>query len=154
MFSVSQPASTDVAVELTGIDAQRWRLTLDDLPEAPRRAIHGLLLRTLLPRCLTPDELDELLAGHVTLRGLIRVALIRAIEKLAVDESAVAEQLVHDLLDLFIPLGANVPFDAQNAFWRFWPALPPARRERLTPIGERLGFSMPELRELSYAPHS
>lgn len=154
MVSVSRPASTDVAVELTGVDAQRWRLTLDDLPERPRHAIHGLLLRTLLPRCLTPDELDELLTGGATLRGLIRVALIRAIEKLAVDESAPAEQLVHDLLDLFTPLEANVPFDAQNAFWRIWRSIPPARRGRLTPIGDRLGFSMHELRELSHVPHS
>lgn len=145
MVSVTRPASTDVTVELTGIDAQSWRLTLDDLPERPRHAIHGLLLRTLLPRCLTPDELDELLTGGSTLRGLIRVALIRAIETLASDESAAAEQLVHDLLDLFAPLEASVPFDAQNAFWRIWQSLTPARRDRLTLIGARLGFSMQRL---------
>ncbi|HSA56933.1 MAG TPA: DUF3536 domain-containing protein [Gemmatimonadaceae bacterium] len=146
---VSRPASTDVAVELTGVDGHSWRLTLEDLPERPRHAIHGLLLRTLLPRCLTPDELDELLTGGATLRGLIRVALIRAIEKLATDESAPAEQLVHDLLDLFIPLEANVPFDAQNAFWRIWQSLPGARRERLAAIGERLGFFMQDLSHTS-----
>ena len=138
-----------MSVQLTGGDGQVWRLALEQFPERPRQVIHGMLLRTLLPRCLTEDELDTLLTGGATLRGLIRVALIRAIERLATDTSAAAEQLVHDLLDLFSPLEARVPFDAQNAFWRIWPAVAADRRERLAVIGERLGFSTGSLTRIS-----
>jgi hypothetical protein len=146
---VTRPGSTDVSVELTGGDGQVWRLALEQLPERPRQVIHGMLLRTLLPRCLTEDELDTLLTGGATLRGLIRVALIRAVERLATDTSAAAEQLVHDLLDLFSPLEASVPFDAQNAFWRIWPSVAADRRERLAAIGGRLGFSTDSLTRIS-----
>jgi hypothetical protein len=146
---VTRPGSTDVSVELTGGDSQAWRLALEHFPERPRQVIHGMLLRTLLPRCLTEDELDTLLTGGATLRGLIRVALIRSIERLATDTSAAAEQLVHDLLDLFSPLEASVPFDAQNAFWRIWPSVVADRRERLAVIGERLGFSTDRLTRIS-----
>ncbi|HEX7120884.1 MAG TPA: hypothetical protein VF178_00850, partial [Gemmatimonadaceae bacterium] len=109
-----------------------------------RDAIRGLLLRALLPQALTADELDGLLAGRATLPGLVRVALIRSIERLADDASPEAEQLVRDLLDRFAQFDAKVPFDAQTAFWRVWHELSTERRERLIDIGEQLGFAMEE----------
>lgn len=136
--------ATAVDVELVARDGTRRVLGLADFPERSRDAIRGLLLRTLLPRALTADELDGLLAGTVTLSGLLRVALIRSIERLADDASPEAEQLVRDLLDRFAQFDAKVPFDAQTAFWRVWHVLSTERRERLIDIGDQLGFAMEE----------
>lgn len=136
--------ATAVDVELIEADETRRVVTLADFPERSREAIRGLLLRALLPQALTTDELDALLAGTATLPGLLRVALIRSIERLADDASPEAEQLARDLLDRFAQFDAKVPFDAQTAFWRVWHKLSTERRERLIGIGEQLGFAMEE----------
>lgn len=142
---LAQRSATSVEVELTDASGARHLLHLEDFPERSRDAIRGLLLRALLRRALTPDELDALLTGAATLQGLIRVGLIRAIEHLAADPSPDAEQLARDLLARFTELRAKVPFDAQTAFWRVWPSISAERRERLIDIGDQLGFSMEEI---------
>ena len=81
-WRVISQSVTDLAVELVDSAGAVHLLRLADLPERPRHAIRAVLRRNLLPRCLSKDELDQLTSGTATMAGLIRVALIRAIDRL------------------------------------------------------------------------
>jgi hypothetical protein len=140
-WHVASRSATDLQVELIGSDGRVHVLTLADLPEKPRLAIRAVMRKALLPLCLNRDELDQLMLGSASMGGLLRVALIRAVEKLEVDEDPSATALASDLIDLFEQFQARVPFDAQSAFWRVWQAATPARREALQQIHHRLGFA-------------
>jgi hypothetical protein len=140
-WHVASRSATDLQVELIGSDGRAQVLTLADLPEKPRLAIRAVMRKALLPLCLNRDELDQLMLGSASMGGLLRVALIRAVEKLEVDEDPSATALASDLIDLFEQFEARVPFDAQSAFWRVWQAATPARREALQHLHHRLGFA-------------
>ena len=73
--------------------------------------------------------------------GLLRVALIRAIERLELEEDPATLRLATDLVDLFEQFEARVPFDAQSAFWRVWSNATPARQADLQVLHHRLGFA-------------
>jgi len=140
-WKVSRRTATDLRVELVGTNGSLQTLALADLPERPRLAIRAVLRRALLPQCLNRDELDQLTSGAASMGGLLRVALIRAVEKLEVDEDPVAIGLASDLIDLFEQFEARTPFDAQSAFWRIWRAAPEDRRDQLRLLHHRLGFA-------------
>jgi Domain of unknown function (DUF3536)/Glycosyl hydrolase family 57 len=118
------------------------QIGLTDLPERARHAIRGSIRRALLPRLLTPDELDMLATGEVQLRGLVAVALTRAIDRLRDGASAAALEVTHAAVDLFEQLETNIPFDAQTAWWRVWQGASTGDRALLEPLGRRLGFSV------------
>jgi hypothetical protein len=103
-----------------------------------------VLRKSMLPRCLSKDELDQLLSGAANMGGLLRVALIRAIERLDIDEDPTALSLAMDLVDVFDQFEARIPFDAQSAFWRIWIDAPPARQADLRLLHHRLGFAADE----------
>ena len=132
---------TDVTVELVDQAGIAHVLRLADFPERSRLAIRAVMRRSLLPRSLSKDELDQLTSGSATLAGLLRVALIRAIEQLEIDERPETLGLVLDLVDVFEQFEARIPFDAQSAFWRVWIAAPAARQAELRLLHERLGFA-------------
>ncbi|HEX6790835.1 MAG TPA: DUF3536 domain-containing protein [Candidatus Krumholzibacteria bacterium] len=134
-------SATDLAVELVDVDGTTAVLRLADLPERPRLAIRAVLRKTMLPRCLSRDELDQLLSGAATMGGLLRVALIRAIDRLDVDQDPAALGLAMDLVDVFDQFEARIPFDAQSAFWRIWIGASPARQMELQELHHRLGFA-------------
>lgn len=134
-------SATDLQVELIGADGRMHTLKMADFPERPRLAIRAVLRKTLLPRSLNKDELDQLMSGAASMGGLLRVALIRAVEKLEIDEDPAQLALARDLVELFAQFEARVPFDAQSAFWRVWQLATPARREQLRDLHHRLGFS-------------
>ncbi len=121
-------------------DARIWRIPLADFPERPRRAIRHQLRRQLLPRCLTPDEMERLASGEESLRGVIVVALLRAVAQLSGDHSPEALDVADALFDLFEQLETNIPFDVQTVFWTIWQEATAARREALAPFRDRLGF--------------
>lgn len=73
--------------------------------------------------------------------GLLRVALIRAIDRLDVDQDPAALGLAMDLVDVFDQFEARIPFDAQSAFWRIWIGATPARQAELQLLQHRLGFA-------------
>lgn len=137
-------SATDLSVELVDADGQSSVLRLADLPERPRLAIRAVLRKSMLPRCLSKDELDQLLSGAATMGGLLRVALIRAIERLDIDEDPATLGLAMDLVDVFDQFEARIPFDAQSAFWRIWIGAPAARQAELRVLHDRLGFAADE----------
>jgi uncharacterized protein DUF3536/glycosyl hydrolase family 57 len=141
--TVRAKTSTDVITEVEREDGSRDTLHLADLPERQRHAIRSRLRRTILPRCLTQDELDLLVAGDVTLAGLVRVALLRTVEQLEHDHNVEVVQLVNDLLDLIDQFEARIPFDTQTTFWRIWNAALPNRRAQLLALHARMGFTDP-----------
>jgi hypothetical protein len=138
---VVQSSSTDIITDVVDEQGVRHTLHLTDLPERPRYAIRSRLRRAILPRCLTSDEMDLLVAGDATLAGLLRVGLLRTIEHLERDHTGDAVRLANELLDLFEQMEAKLPFDAQTAFWRVWQHATPARREELHSLHLRLGFA-------------
>jgi hypothetical protein len=140
-WHVTSRSAMDLEVELIGSDGRVHVLSLADLPEKPRLAIRAVLRKRLLPLCLNRDELDQLMSGAASMGGLLRVALIRAVEKLEVDEDPASLALASDLVDLFEQFEARVPFDAQSAFWRVWQEATPARRDALRLLHHRLGFA-------------
>jgi hypothetical protein len=95
----------------------------------------------MLPHVLSADELDQLTSGQATLGGLLRVALIRAIERLEIETDPSALRLAMDLVDVFDQFEARIPFDAQSAFWRIWRDASPARQAELAGLRHRLGFA-------------
>ncbi|HPV73573.1 MAG TPA: DUF3536 domain-containing protein [Gemmatimonadaceae bacterium] len=141
--SVVERRANNVTCDVTsmdGDDARIWRISLADFPERPRRAIRHALRRALLPQNLTAEEIERLALGDASLRGVIVVALQRAVGQLATDESPEALDVANALLDLFEQLESNVPFDVQTTFWSVWEGASSARRAHLQAFRERLGF--------------
>jgi hypothetical protein len=132
---------TDLTIELVDSAGHASSLRLADLPEKPRLAIRAVLRKSMLPHCLNADELDQLVSGQATMGGLLRVALIRAIERLELEEDPAALRLALDLVDVFDQFEARIPFDAQSAFWRIWRDATPARQAELEDLHHRLGFA-------------
>ena len=135
--------SSDLAYQVTALDqagAEPVVVPLAEFPERSRHALRLALRRELLPRCLTLSELEQLASGDATLRGLVAVALTRAIQRLATDRTEPALELVHATLDLFEQLETTIPFDAQTAFWEVRTGLPSAEQAALAPLAGRLGF--------------
>ncbi len=141
-WRVTAQTATDITVELADVDGGTHVLRLADLPERPRLAIRAVLRREMLPRCLSKDELDQLTSGSATMGGLLRVALIRAVEHLEVESDTASVRLATDLVDLFEQFEARIPFDAQSAFWRIWSTASPGQQADLTYLRERLGFAV------------
>jgi alpha-amylase/alpha-mannosidase (GH57 family) len=140
-WRVTAQSVTDMTIELVDVDGNVNVLRLADLPERPRLAIRAVLRKSMLPRCLSRDELDQLTSGQATMGGLLRVALIRAIERLEIEEDAATLGLALDLVDVFDQFEARIPFDAQSAFWRIWRNATPARQAELSRLRDRLGFA-------------
>ncbi|MFN8570550.1 MAG: DUF3536 domain-containing protein [Gemmatimonadaceae bacterium] len=130
----------DVELHPEGTAASARVYTIRDFPERARMEIRSVLRRQLLPRCLTPQELDHLAAGDVQLRGLVAVALTRNISRLADVRTDETLGLVGALLDLFEQLELKVPFDAQTQFWSVWEGATEGRRDQLRSLRWRLGF--------------
>ncbi|MCC6774780.1 MAG: DUF3536 domain-containing protein [Gemmatimonadaceae bacterium] len=133
----------DIVCDVTAMadeNARIWRIPLSDFPERPRRAIRRAMRRALLPRALTPEELELLSLGEASLRQVVGTALERAIGRLATDPSDTALDDGNALLDLFEQLETNVPFDVQTAFWRVWQGASAPRRVVLEGLRWRLGF--------------
>ncbi len=137
---VVRSAHTEVVTEVVDERGARYRLSLADLPERPRHAIRSRLRRSILPGCLTPGEIELLLAGDVTLGGLVRVALVRTVRRLEHDHDGDALHLVNALLDLIEQSEGKFPFDAQTAFWRIWQGANRQRRADLHELFLRIGF--------------
>ncbi len=132
---------TDISVELIDVSGNAHVLRLSDFPERSRLAIRAVLRKSMLPRLLSPDELDQLLSGAVTLGGVLRVALIRSVERLEVEEDPAVLRQAMDLVGLFEQFEARIPFDAQSAFWRIWINATPSRQAELQFLHHRLGFA-------------
>jgi hypothetical protein len=133
----------DIVCDVTALDdedARIWRIALADFPERPRRALRLAFRRALLPRALTPEELEQLSFGEVTLREVLGGALQRVVGRLGDDAGGEALDDVEALLDLFEQLETNVPFDVQTTFWQLWNAAGAAQRARLEALRYRLGF--------------
>jgi hypothetical protein len=140
-WRVTAHTVTDLTIELVDSAGNTSSLRLADVPEKPRLAIRAVLRKTMLPRCLSADELDQLVSGQATMGGLLRVALIRAIERLEIEEDLAAVRFATDLVDVFDQFEASIPFDAQSAFWRIWRDATPARQAELEVLRHRLGFT-------------
>jgi hypothetical protein len=140
-WRVIAQTAIDLAVELTSAVGHVHVLRLADLPERPRLAIRAVMRKSMLPQVLSRDELDQLTSGAATMGGLLRVALIRAIEHLEIEEDPVALRVALDLVDVFDQFEARIPFDAQSAFWRIWINATPPRQVELRVLHHRLGFA-------------
>lgn len=141
--AVVERRSNDITCDVTSTDdddARIWRIPLVDFPERPRRAIRRALQSALLPRTLTPEEMQQLSLGEASLRPVVGAALQRAVARLAVDHSHDALDVANALLDLFEQLETNVPFDVQTTFWGVWGAASHERQATLQTLKDRLGF--------------
>ena len=139
---LTNSAPADLAVQVQDADTRGASrvLHLGDFPEAARMEIRSILRRALLPRYLTPAELDHLAAGDVQLRGIIAVALTRAIRHLELVLDAEAVARAAGLIDLFEQIELKIPFDTQTAFWQVWNAASSEHRLALAGLRWRLGF--------------
>jgi len=141
--SVVEQRANDIVCDVTALDdddGRIWEIPLVDFPERPRLAIRHALRRALLPRCLTPHEMERLALGEDQLRAVIVVALLRAVRRLGDDHSAEALDVANAMLDLFEQLETNVPFEVQTVFWDMWEGAPAVRRQTLAALRLRLGF--------------
>ena len=114
---------------------------LSDVPERARHAVELALRRAVVHRLLDPDERALLAAGEATLAALVEAALVRAVQRLALDASPAAQARVHGLADLAESTGGAVPADAQTMLARVRGVVGLEVRERLAPVAWRLGFS-------------
>ncbi|MCC6317949.1 MAG: DUF3536 domain-containing protein [Gemmatimonadaceae bacterium] len=143
VVALQQRTPSDLSYMVRGSAASSTghAVPLSAFPERARHGVRTALRQALLPRFLTPTELEHLASGEASLRGLVAVALTRAIRHLAADQGQAARDLAHGTLDLFEQLEVSVPFDAQTAWWEVASALAPAEREPLRDLGRRLGFA-------------
>jgi alpha-amylase/alpha-mannosidase (GH57 family) len=142
-YRVVVSAQTAHAVELRADcldDGESIIVPLQELPERARQAVRAALRNALLPACLTTQELGLLASGDVSLRGLVAMALTRAVGHLSTDRSPSAIALAHAVLDLFEQLETSTPFDAQTVFWHIWRGLGGDDRSPMTALAHRLGF--------------
>lgn len=139
---LTSSAPADLTVEVQDADTRGAArvLHLGDFPEAARMEIRSILRRALLPKYLTPAELDHLAAGDVQLRGIVAVALTRAIRNLELELDTEAVARAAGLVDLFEQIELKIPFDTQTAFWQVWNAASPERRLAMAGLRWRLGF--------------
>ena len=142
--TLSRQTANDLANEVSALheaDPDPAVIALSGFPERSRLALRSALRQALLPRCLTLDELEQLASGETSLRGVLAVALGRAITRLEHDRGTDALDVAHATLDLFEQLETTIPFDAQTAYWRVWLAAP-GDRAAIRRLGERLGFDL------------
>ncbi len=123
------PHGLAVAVKLAGV------------PERARSAVELALRRAVVHRLLDAEERALLAAGEASLPALVQSALVRAVQRLALDASPAAQARVLGLADLAESAGAGVPHDAQTMLARVRGAVRLDVRERLAPVAWRLGFS-------------
>ncbi|MGZ8492811.1 MAG: DUF3536 domain-containing protein [Gemmatirosa sp.] len=129
------------ALEVRGIPSGlAIAVKLSDVPERARRAVELALRRAVVHRLLDPEERALLAAGEATLAELVEAALVRAVQRLALDASPAAQARVHGLADLAESTG-GVPADAQTMLARVRGVVGLEVRERLAPVAWRLGFS-------------
>ncbi len=130
------------ALEVRGIPSGlAIAVKLSDVPERARHAVELALRRAVVHRLLDPDERALLAAGEATLAALVEAALVRAVQRLALDASPAAQARVHGLADLAESTGGEVPADAQTMLARVRGVVGLEVRERLAPVAWRLGFS-------------
>ncbi|GLC25553.1 DUF3536 domain-containing protein [Roseisolibacter agri] len=130
------------ALEVRGIPSGlAIAVKLSDVPERARHAVELALRRAVVHRLLDPDERALLAAGEATLAALVEAALVRAVQRLALDASPAAQARVHGLADLAESTGNGVPADAQTMLARVRGVVGLEVRERLAPVAWRLGFS-------------
>ncbi len=144
-FQVSEMrrSAADVAYRVTA-GTSVTEVPLGELPERARLGVRGALRRALLPRCLTAHELDHLASGEASFRGLVAVALTRAVSRLSGGITHDRLDVADAALDLFVQLETNIPFDAQTAFWTVWQRASATDRTRIQSLGLRLGFQASE----------
>jgi hypothetical protein len=152
-FAVDQLSLTahDVRLAVTPLDAAASPAGLVGLAEFPERARHAVraaFRRMLLPRVLTPDELQALAQGEATLRTLVAVALTRALRSLDPEPSAESLTAIDELMDLFEQLESTIPFDTQTAFWQIWGKADAPATDAMRELATRLGFSPEGCREV------
>jgi hypothetical protein len=132
------------ALEVRGIPhGLAVAVKLADVPERARHAVELALRRAVVRRLLDPDERALLAAGEASLPELVETALVRAVQRLALDASPSAQARVLGLADLAESAGAGVPQDAQTMLARVRSAVRLDVRERLAAVAWRLGFSTP-----------
>ncbi|MDF1503472.1 hypothetical protein, partial [Roseisolibacter sp. H3M3-2] len=132
------------ALEVRGIPhGLAVAVKLADVPERARRAVELALRRAVVHRLLDADERALLAAGEASLAELVESALVRAVQRLALDRSPAAQARVHGLADLVESLGRGVPADAQTMLARVRGVVGLEGREQLGALAWRLGFSTP-----------
>jgi hypothetical protein len=114
---------------------------LADVPERARRAVELALRRAVVNRLLDADERALLAAGEATLAELVEAALVRAVQRLALDRSPAAQARVYGLADLAESGGPGLPADAQTMLARVRAVVGLDGREQLAALAWRLGFS-------------
>jgi alpha-amylase/alpha-mannosidase (GH57 family) len=138
----------DIVCEVTALapdgdgTAATFGIALAAFPERIRLRIRQGLRDTLIARCLTAGDREELEAGRSTLRELAAGSLHRAVLRLEASgfaDSARAE--LESNLDLFQQLETHVPFDVQTAFWDAWSRHSAPRSPSLRDVARRLGFT-------------
>jgi hypothetical protein len=119
-----------------------YQIGVADFPERPRRLIQAALKRAVLVRWLTQEQLEQILAGDLTVDGALRMALVRAVERLADLPLEEAIPPLLELLDILEYSQQHIPFDAQTVFWKIWRTTSSERRAQLAHAASRLGFSL------------
>ena len=113
-------------------------LSLRDLPEQQRTAIARVLRGDALARLLEPTERLALAQGE-ELKPILRQALVRTVQNLAVDQGSSGRRAVVQLLILLEELGQAVPFEVQTLFYRIWQAGSP-QEPAMMDLARRMGF--------------
>jgi len=95
----------------------------------------------LADRWLTADEQAVVARGDARFEGVVRHALVAAVERIQ-DASLVADvERATSLLDLLELCRVKIPFDAQTRFARVWSTLAADARRVAAPFAHRLGFT-------------
>ena len=143
---VEQPRTGRIRVRLTPASnpGGALTLTLDDLPDPHRSAVSEALRTALMGRCFTAREKAALAEGAGSVGDMASTALIDAVRKLEVNESAEALDRVAELADLVILLGMPIPFDAQTDYYRIREEADERRRTDLAALAGPLGFVIPQ----------
>ena len=116
-------------------------IKLADVPERARRTVELTLRRAVVHRLLEPEERALLAAGEASLPELVCDALVRAVQRLALDQSPAAQARVLGLADLAESAGAGIPYDAGTMLARVRAVASHEARQQLAAVAYRLGFA-------------
>ncbi|MFZ5623243.1 MAG: DUF3536 domain-containing protein [Gemmatimonadota bacterium] len=119
------------------------RFGLDHLFEPHRDLVVAQIRAKLVERTLTAQERRLLSTGAVTLRDLLRDALVEAVQALGLRPSEERLQRAEALLDLLELHQLPLPFDAQTDLYRLLSYADPHTVRQMAPLARRLGLEVP-----------
>jgi len=139
--SLGAAGAAEVSATVEAADRTRCHLTMSDLTEHHRAVVASARRAALAERWLAADEQAVVARGDARFEGVVRHALVAAVERIREPTVADDVERATGLLDLLELCRVKIPFDAQTRFARVRSTLSADARRVAGPFAHRLGFS-------------